>query len=192
MRETVSSEMTTHTASCKPELISLGKCMLQGFVGGILATLAVILFLLVRGLRPESLSQVLWGALPLTLGGFLGAIKAIPFWAVNCFRRSPLRVVARITLGGIGLTSLWLWLLIAEDHLPIETLVVNAGLMFLLSLPTSLLIGSRTFFTSRVGGLPNRIEVLRTDIPTPRPAIACDPEHQCLGSRFAEWQQRVA
>ena len=192
MRETVSSEMTTHTASCKPELISLGKCTLQGFVGGILATLGVMLFLLLRGLRPQSLSQVLWGTLPLTLGGFLGAIKAIPFWAVNCFRRSPLRVFARIMLGGIGLMSLWLCLLIVEDNLPIETLVVNAGLMFLLSLPTSLLIGSR--FPFHVSGSPQRRRVLGADIPPVRPAIACecDPEHQCLGSRFTEWQQRVA
>jgi len=302
--------MTTHSASCKPELISLGKCMLQGFVGGILAAMALMLFLLICGTRLDSFFVVFWAVIPLVIGGFLGVIKAIPFWAVNCFRRSPLPVLARIILGGSVSTSLWVFLLFLHEGASNKTRVIGAGVVFLLSLPTSLLIGSRIrvgkFFSYRIGGLPLRLlstgailfcmlavatwrmlgvdvqqdimfryfplvyfslsllltfkpprklilllialslnfplvlgvrlaskfqtdygwnsgestaifvcctlslaawaifiatqptvsskRDLCTVIPPARPAIACecDPDHQCLGSRFAEWRQRVA
>ena len=151
----------THTASCKPELIKLGRCMLQGFVGGILAAMALMLFCLLRGLNVESFIVVFWATVPLVAAGVLGAIKAIPFWALNCFRKSPLPVVARIIMGGVVSTSLWLFLIIRDGHASNEFLVISAGVVFLLSLPTSLLIGSRLrvgkFFTSRVGGLPLRL-----------------------------------
>lgn len=147
--------------SCKPELISLGRCGLQGFVGGILAAMALLLFYNIRGLNWASFIVVFWAAIPLIAAGMLGAIKAIPFWAVNCFRRSPLPVVARIILAGIISTSLWLFLLIREGHASIETLIISSGAVFLLTLPTSLLIGSRVrvgkFFTFRIGGLPLRL-----------------------------------
>ena len=185
--------MTTHTASCKPELISLGKCMLQGFVGGILAAMAVMLYLL-RGWSLEHFGVVFWLAIPLLIGGVLGAIKAIPFWAVNCFRRSPLPVLARIILGGSVSTSFWVFLLIIDGGAPYKAIFISAGVVFLFSLPTSLLIGSRVgvgrFFTLRTGGLPLRL--LSTGAPA-RIALPCERDtHQCLGSRFAEWQQRVA
>src|ERR1041384_126162 len=152
---------TTHTASCKPELIRIGRCMLQGFVGGILAAMALMLLYLIRGLNLESFIVVFWAAVPLVIGGFLGAIKAIPFWALNCFLRSPLPVVARIIMGGVVSTSLWLFLLIYEGEASDLTLVLSTGVVFLLSLPTSLLIGSRVrvgkFFASGIGGLPLRL-----------------------------------
>jgi hypothetical protein len=95
------------------------------------------------------------------IGGVLGAIKAIPFWAVNCFRRSPLPVLARIILGGVASTSLWTFLLIGDGGAANKTRVISAVVVFLLSLPTSLLIGSQVrvgrFFTLRIGGLPLRL-----------------------------------
>jgi len=157
----VKVEMTTHTASCKPELISLGRCMLQGLVGGILAAMALILLYLIRGLTPNSFIVVFWATVPLVIGGFLGAIKAIPFWAVNCFRQSLLPVLVRIIVGGFVPTSLWIFILIREGQASIETLVISSGVVFLLSLPTSLLIGSRVrvgkFFSYSLGGLPLRL-----------------------------------
>src|SRR6185503_5274069 len=153
--------MTTHSASCKPELISLGKCMLQGFVGGILAAMALMLLFLICGTRLDSFVVVFWAVIPLVIGGFLGVIKAIPFWAVNCFRRSPLPVLARIILGGSVSTSFWVFLLIIDGGATYEFIFISGGVVFLLSLPTSLLIGSRVrvgkFFAFRIGGLPLRL-----------------------------------
>src|ERR1700741_519546 len=153
--------MTTHTASCKPELILLGRCMLQGFVGGILAAMALMLISFIRGLSLERFGVVFWCAIPLVIGGVLGAIKAIPFWAVNCFRRSPLPLLARVIMGGCVSKSLWTFLLMREGQVPYAFLVISSGVVFLLSLPTSLLIGSRVrvgkFFTFRTGGLPLRL-----------------------------------
>jgi len=172
----------------------LGKCMLQGVVGGILAAMAVMLYLL-RGWSLEHFGVVFWLAIPLLIGGVLGAIKAIPFWAVNCFRRSPLPVLARIILGGSVSTSFWAFLLIIDGGAPYKAIFISSSVVFLLSLPTSLLIGSRVrvgkFFTLRTGGLTPRL--LRTGAPE-RIALPPDrdPDHQCLGARFAEWQQRVA
>ena len=192
-------EMKTHTASCKPELILLRRCMLQGFVGGILAAMAVMLFYFTRGRKPESFIVVFWLAIALVIGGFWGALNAIPFWALNCFRRSPLPVLARIIMGGFVSTPLWWILLIGDGGATYETIAISSGFISLLSLPTSLLIGSQLqagkFFSFRIGGLPpTGKKRLRIDIPAVRTAIACecDPDHQCLGSRFAEWQQRVA
>jgi len=278
--------------------------MLQGLVGGVLAAMALMLFYLIRGLNLERFGVVFWLAIPLVIGGFLGAIKAIPFWALNCFLKSSLRVVPRIIIGGIGSTSLWVFILILDGGASNLTVVISTGVVFLLSLPTSLLIASRVrvrkFFTP-LGGLPLRLmstiallfcvlacaswqllgvdvqqdimfryfplvyfslslyltikppnqtvlliaalslnaplgyvltvsnefqsdygwhsgettalrvfcvalliawaifiptakKRLRIDIPPARTAIACecDPDHQCLGSRFAEWQQRAA
>ena len=152
--------MTIHTASCKPELIKLGRCMLQGIVGGVLAAMALMLFFIIQK-NLGSFIVIFWFAIVLVIGGFLGAVKAIPFWALNCFLRSPLRVVPRIIMGGVVSTSLWLFLLIYEGEASNATLVISAIAIFLLSLPTSLLIGSRVrvekFFSFRVGGLPLRI-----------------------------------
>src|SRR6185436_2430752 len=134
--------MTTHTASCKPELIMLGKCLLQGFMGGILAAMALILLAVIHDGRPNRFVVVFWAAIPLVIGGVLGAIKAIPFWAVNCFRRSPLPVLARIILGGSVSTSFWVFLLIIDGGATYEYLFISGGIVFLLSLPTSLLTGS--------------------------------------------------
>ena len=297
--------MRTHTASCKPELILLGRFMLQGIVGGIVAAMALVLFFVVPG-RLDRFMVVFWAAIPLVIGGFLGATKAIPFWALNCFRKTPLPIIARIIIGGVGSTSLWVFILILEGGASNLTVVINAGAVFLLSLPTSLLIGSRVrvgkCFAFGIGGLPLRLmstiallfcvlacaaawrllgvdvqqdimfryfplvyfslslyltikpphktvlliaalslntplgfaltlsdefqkdhgwysgeatalrilcvalliawaifiptakKRLRIDIPLVRTAIPyeCDPAHQCLGSRFAEWQQRAA
>ena len=184
--------MTTHTASCKPELILLGRYMLQGFGGGMIAVMASMLLCLLRGVRLESSIALVWAAVFLVIGGFLGAIKAIPFWALNCFRRSPVPVGARIIVGGVVSTSFWLFLLICDGGAPNSALLISCGVIFLYSLPTSLLIGSRVriekFFSLFFGGLslqqPSTIAVT--------PSIACECDHKCLGSRFAEWQQRAA
>jgi len=181
--------MTTHTASCKPELTLLGGYMLQGFVGGILVGMALILWCRIRGVTFDSFFGL---AILLVIGGFLGAIKAIPFWAVSCFRRSPLRVVPRIIIGGVVSTSFGIFLLICDGGASNSTLLISSGVIFLYSLPTSLLIGSRVriekFFSLFFGGLslkqPSMIAVT--------PSIACECDHKCLGSRFAEWQQRAA
>lgn len=296
--------MTTHTASCKPELILLGRSMLQGFVGGILAVMALLLSFNIGGVLWDSFIVIFWAAILLVIAGVLGAIKAIPFWALNCFLRSPLRVVPRIIMGGVVSTSLWMFW-ISDGHTSNGFIVLSSGAVFLLSLPTSLLIGSRVrvgkFFSFGIGGLPLRLlstcallfcvlactswrllgedvqqdvmfryfplvyfssslyltikpphktvlliaalglnaplgmvltlsnefqrdygwysgettalrilcitllaawaifiptakKRLRIDTSHATPAIACerDPHHECLGSRFTEWQQRVA
>lgn len=148
--------------SIEPELILLGRYSLQGFAGGLIAAMALMLLYLIRGLTLGSFIVVFWGAVPMVVAGVLGVFKAIPFWAVNCFKRSPLRARTRIILGGIVSTSLWVFLLIREGAAPVETLVLSSIVVFLLSLPTSLLIGSRVragrFFTSgSIGGLPLRL-----------------------------------
>src|SRR6185369_10393758 len=112
--------------------------------------------------------------------------------AVSCFRRSPLRVVPRIIMGGIVSTSFGIFLLICDGGASNSTLLISSGVIFLYSLPTSLLIGSRVriekFFSLFFGGVslkqPSTIAVT--------PSIACECDHKCLGSRFAEWQQRAA
>lgn len=153
--------MKTKRVHIEPELILLGRYSLQGFAGGVIAAMALMLLYLLRGLNVESFIVVFWGAVPMVVAGFLGAIKAIPFWAVNCFKRTPLRARTRV-LSGIVSTSLWLFLLIREGSAKDKVFFISGIVVFLLSLPTSLLIGSRVrtgkFFTSgSIGGLPLRL-----------------------------------
>jgi hypothetical protein len=144
--------MKTNRVSFNPELITLGKYMLQGLVGGIFAALALMLFYLIRGLNVASFFVVIWAVVPMVVGGVIGVIKAIPFWALNHFLRSPLPPLARVIVGGFVPTSLWLFFLIREGEANKEVVVISSCVVFLLSLPTSLLIGSRVrperFFTA--------------------------------------------
>lgn len=184
--------MTTHTASCKPELILLGRYMLQGFVGGMIALMASMLLCLLRGVRLESSIALVWAAVFLVIGGSLGAMKAIPFWALNCFRRTPLPVGARIIMGGVVSTSFWLFLLVCDGGAPNSTLLISSGVIFLYSLPTSLLIGSRVRVEKVFSLLSRGLSPNRPSTIAMRPSIERECDHECLGSRFIEWQQRAA
>ena len=153
--------MKTINVSAGPKRIGLGRCMLQGFAGGVLASVALMMLYLSRGLRPERFIVLFWAAVPMIASGVLGMIKALVFWALSRITGSRLRVIPRIILGGIVTPSLLAFSLIGEDKASVKTIVLASGFMFLLTLPTSLLIGSRVrvgkLFTSDIGGLPLRL-----------------------------------
>ena len=134
--------MKTNHIFFDPDLISLLKCMLQGFVGGVFGAMVLMLLYLIFGSSPASFIVVLWAVVPIFVGGVLGTIKAIPFWTVNHLIKSPLSPLARVVAGGFVPTSLWLFVLIREGAATNETIIINAGVVSLITLPTSLLIGS--------------------------------------------------
>ena len=47
----------------------LGKCMLQGFAGGVFAAMALLLFYNFCGLNIASFNVVFWAAIPLVVAG---------------------------------------------------------------------------------------------------------------------------
>ncbi len=143
--------MITKRVSYQSKEPGIGTYIFQGFAGGMLVGYLLMLLVLIGWPSPVNFVVMLYVCVPMFVVGGLGTIKAIPFWALNRFLGFRLPVLARIISGGFLPTSLWLFLLIREGKASDETLLISTGAVFLLSLPTSLLIGSRVrpweFFT---------------------------------------------
>lgn len=192
-----------------------GTFLMQGGLGGVLggyvaALIGVIVW------RETDLVRMLWLLNATVLyGAIIGVIKATVMWGVvrltGIQHRAITRVATTIILACLIVAALGWQFDLDEDFLP-GCLVASLSV----GIPVALLVGSRlkpwetfTFgsFVGAPGSISNRLPaiflVARLSAKThPAPSLnivdrksieyAKNVDHDCLGSRFADWQERVA
>jgi hypothetical protein len=166
-----------------------GTFLLQGLfggqVGGFICVVASCLW--------QETADFSWVA-PLTLylmvvGAILGVIKATIMWGFYRLTGIRMPALARVAVSSIGAFALAVFMSVQfganNEDIPIWLI-----LTFSLAVPTAIFVGSNVnplkLFTS--GSTGSRLAAPTTN----RKPLTIPPEHQCLGTRFVEWQKHVA
>jgi hypothetical protein len=171
-----------------------GAFLTQGLLGGVLGGfVAAVVGAIVWGINDlGSALQLLY--LAVFISGITSVIKATVIWGLYRLTGFQMRAVARLAVASIGSSLFVAFLALLE----FEGKFLSGCLIWLLFVgtPVALLVGSRVkpwaIFT--FGGVTARKVNQRSSLSNSNNKVIADApnfNHECLGSRFAQWQERV-
>ena len=169
-----------HRSGSRSILATLGTLPLRFL--SITATVLLILYLPPEFARSSSVGEVFLVIL------FLGVAGFYPIFSAYLTFRSPRKIILVVIGVVINFPIFLIWLIAFREYLQTSSEKV---LSIYVAISSSFLLAWVIFLIARLGAKLSPAPSLSI---SSNKSIAAAPslDHQCLGSRFAEWQQRVA
>jgi hypothetical protein len=137
--------MRTRSVPFQLEQTVPGAFLLQGLTGGTLVGFTCMLLLEFQTDRIfEHLLIVLYNPVVMIIGATFGFLLAVPLWVTYRLTGMRIKTPVRVVVSGIGLSLPVSFLIYKLDgKFEPRTQAIAAGVSFLISFPTALLVGSR-------------------------------------------------